>query len=239
LAEFYSNDGLQILLVLQKAPNFVKWMYSEIRPFLQGNILEVGSGIGTYSEILVNDFKNNRVLLSDADSRYVAALEERFKGFRNVSCHKMDLNCAADFERISESVDSAVALNVLEHVGDDIGALNNVWKVLAEGGRFVVLVPAHKFLFNSIDQAEGHYRRYQSNELKQKVFRSRFKLVKMFYFNSLGIIGWYLNGNVMRKKVLSECAMGMYDKVIPLVQLFEKYVLLRRIGISLIAVLEK
>jgi phospholipid N-methyltransferase len=239
LAEFYSNDGHRVLLVVQKAANLVKWMHSEIRPFLQGNILELGSGIATYSDILVNDFKNSRVLLSDVDSRYVAALEERFKGFRNVSCHKIDLNCASDFERIGESVHSAVALNVLEHVRDEISALNNVWKVLVEGGRFVVLVPAHKFLFNSIDEALGHYRRYQSNELKQKAFKSRFKLVKMFYFNSLGVIGWYLNGNVMHKKVVSECAIGMYDKVIPLVKRFEKYVLLRRIGLSLIVVLEK
>ena len=57
----------QSILIVEELDSFNDWMYSQIRPFLGGNILEVGSGMGRYSERVAKDFENSRIILSDID----------------------------------------------------------------------------------------------------------------------------------------------------------------------------
>ncbi len=45
-------EGEDTLIAIAKADKFNFWMYSQLRPFLQGNILEIGSGIGNISDFL-------------------------------------------------------------------------------------------------------------------------------------------------------------------------------------------
>lgn len=65
------------------------------------------------------------------------------------------------------SFDIAVALDVLEHVGDDQGAMDQVLRVLRPGGLLLVTVPAHPGLFGPHDRALGHCRRYDRRALRR------------------------------------------------------------------------
>jgi SAM-dependent methyltransferase len=235
----YSSIGDTNLKTLNSAVNFTNWLYSEIKPYLFRNILELGSGIGTYSEKVVRDFKESTIILSDIDENYVNTLENRFKSYKNVIVKKIDLTKQDDFKNINITVDSVFALNLLEHVEDDVAALNNIYNVLKTGGNLIILVPAHKFLFNCIDKAVGHYRRYAQKDIVHMVKQTNFKIVKLFYFNFATIPGWYINGNVFRQSKVNEGAVGIFDKVVPILRVIERYVLLRKLGVSLIAVLSK
>jgi SAM-dependent methyltransferase len=236
----YSEEGHRNLLLAEKrAGRYYNWIYEEIRPFLSGDIFEVGSGIGTCAQLIVRDNPGSRIILSDGDSRCVTALRERFEKDRNVSCHRIDIANKSDLESLECKPDCAIAINVLEHVKDDVVALNNVYEVLNRGGHFVFLVPAHKFLYNRFDEAVGHYRRYTIEEIKHKVSQTEFNLIKAFYFNFLSIIGWYLNGNVLHKTIMNESALSLYNNLIPAIRFFERYVIRKKLGISLIVVLKK
>ena len=235
----YSEQGSQTLLILDKAKNFTDWMYAEIKPYLEGNILEIGSGIGTYSEKIINDFKDNKIILSDIDSNFVKVLKERFTSKHNLIISKIDLTKLSDLEQIKSKINTVFALNVLEHIEDDVSALNNVYSKLEHGGKFVILVPAHKFLFNTIDKAVGHYRRYTKKDIVQKVSETKFKIKKMFYFNFVSMLAWYINGNILKKSEIIQGAMSLFNKMVPIFRFFEKFVLFKKMGISLIVVLEK
>jgi ubiquinone/menaquinone biosynthesis C-methylase UbiE len=64
------------------AANFTRWIYDEIRPFVKGeSILEVGCGIGTYSEMLYRDF-HGELFLTDVDSEYLSRLSSKFDDSR-------------------------------------------------------------------------------------------------------------------------------------------------------------
>lgn len=235
----YATVGDKNLITIDSAANFINWMYEEIRPYLSGNILELGSGIGTYSEKVIEDFKESTIVLSDIDETYVRNLKRRFGSNKKVIVKKIDLSKQADFEDLNVGIDSIFALNVLEHIEDDIMALNNIYRVLEPGGKLIILIPAHEFLFNCIDKAIGHYRRYSKKEIITKVKQTRFNIVKLFYFNFAAIPGWYINGNIFKQAKVNERAVGILDKTTPIFKFIERYILLHKLGISLVVILSK
>lgn len=237
MTENYSEKGNVNLDILSKADKFSQWMFGEIKPFLGGTILEFGSGRGTFSKLIIENFPNSKINLSDIDVKYVETLKGQFPQ-GNISVHRIDLENKADFAGIS-GIDSAFALNVMEHVENDVQALNNIYEMLNPGGRFIMLVPAHKFLFNCIDTCVDHYRRYNKAMALDKVKQTKFKVKKMFYFNFLGMAGWYWNGTIMKKEILNESAMKLFNFLVPALRFIEKYILRKTVGLSLIVVLEK
>jgi len=236
--EKYPESGDLNLKILRKADNFSNWMFSQIKPFLKGTILELGSGIGTYSKLVIDNFPNNKIILSDIDKKYVNYLKGKFAQ-SNVSVFKLDITNENDFRNLNCTVDSIFVLNVLEHVEDDVQVLKNCYSILNPGGKLIILVPAHKFLFNCIDKTVGHYRRYTKKEMISKVSKTKFKIKRLFYFNFLSIFGWYWNGSILKKEILNESALGLFNKLVPILSFFEKHILRKKLGMSLVVVLEK
>ena len=238
----YSAEGDKPLENLHNASRFTDWMYAQVKPHLKGDILEIGSGIGTYSEKIIRNFPEGRITLSEIDPSYRRILASKFEGGdKRIRVTALDLQSAAHFQddNIAGKFDSCFALNVLEHVKDDTMALKNICNVLVPGGVFVVLVPAHPLLFNNLDVAFGHYRRYTKKYFRNIVANTDFKLEKMFMFNALAIPGWFVNGTILRKKTLDEGSLKIFNYLVPLLNFTEKIILRQKIGISLIAVLKK
>ena len=234
----YSPDGDATLNALDGADRFTDWMFEQVRPWLGGSILEIGSGKGTYGRKVQRNFPSSRVILSDIDPGYVAELRRAFAGSR-VEALRIDMEEAADFRQVGGPVDSAFALNVLEHTRDDGRALRNVYGALRPGGRFVALVPAHPFLYGAIDRSIGHTRRYTKRTLLAAVGTTEFKVRRLFYFNALSLAGWFIAGRILKKTSVSAGPVNIYIRLIPVMRFLEKRVLRQRVGMSLIAVLEK
>jgi SAM-dependent methyltransferase len=81
------------------------------------------------------------------------------------------------------SFDRVVASDVLEHVDDDAAAMREVLRVLRPGGRAVVTVPAHPFLYGRHDRLVGHRRRYTKARLRRLARGAR--VSRLTYWNSL------------------------------------------------------
>jgi SAM-dependent methyltransferase len=234
----YSTDGDLTLESLDGAESFTEWMFEQVRPELGGTILEIGSGRGTYSHKVLRDFPDNRIILSDIDGRYLEQLRSQFPAARiDVLC--IDVENAADFARIAGPIDSAFALNVLEHTRDDRRSLRNVYDILRPGGRFVVIVPAHPILFGTIDRGVGHTRRYTKLQLMDALAGTAFRIKRVYYFNALSVPGWFVAGRILNMSSVSPAAMSVYARLVPLMRIVEKHVLRRRFGLSLVALLEK
>jgi SAM-dependent methyltransferase len=236
LPDYVGHENLELI---SRSHRFIEWMYGEIKPVLHGDVLEVGSGIGTFSEKIIRDLPSSNVTLTDASLTYVRALEERFSNDNNIFTYKLDLNCKRDYERIGyEKFDSILAINVLEHIKNDEFALEELHKMLKREGLLVVLVPCHKFLYNVIDTSIGHFRRYTKRDLESKARKAQFTIDRMFYFNMLGIVGWYMNGNLGGNPRINSGAYEIFDKIVPLLRYSEK-IIGKKMGLSLIGYLKK
>lgn len=85
----------------------------------------------------------------------------------------------------SGTFDLVCALDVLEHIQDDSGALVQAHRVLKPGGMLLLTVPANKFIWGPHDLASSHKRRYCARELKDKLIRAGFRIERMTHFVSL------------------------------------------------------
>jgi 2-polyprenyl-3-methyl-5-hydroxy-6-metoxy-1,4-benzoquinol methylase len=235
--------GHRNLEIISENYRFNDWMYRQVKRVLTektGDVLEVGSGLGTFSEKIIQDMPaTSHIMLTDISVRYIQTLMKRYTSRKNVSVNRFDLNNKEDYCKIGyEKYDSIIALNVLEHVKDDEFVLSELYKLLKDGGTLVILVPCHKFLYNVIDKNVGHFRRYAKKELRDKINKTNFNEERMHYFNMLGIVGWYFNGTVCKNPRINPTASRWFDKLVPLLEYLER-ITLNKIGLSLICYLKK
>jgi len=79
--------------------------------------------------------------------------------------------------------DIGLALDVIEHIEDDLTALKNMEKVVSRGGRLILTCPAFNFLWSAHDDSNEHKRRYTSRELKTLIRQTGFEVECITYYN--------------------------------------------------------
>jgi 2-polyprenyl-3-methyl-5-hydroxy-6-metoxy-1,4-benzoquinol methylase len=233
-------EGHLTLDVISEADNFNRWIYDTIKPYCKGNVLEIGSGVGNISRFFVDDEK--KIFLSDIRSAYCDMLRRKFSqksnvlGVENIDLvnKKFDSLYAGQLGRF----DTVFALNVIEHIEDDNLAIINCKKFLAKGGNLVVLVPAYQWLYNHFDRGLYHYRRYVKKQMCDLFQANDLTVKRSFYFNALGIAGWFVSAKFTNKPYIPKSQMIFYNRIIPFAKLLDN-VVLSKIGLSVIVVGEK
>lgn len=205
----------------------------------------------SYCDILRTKFGKSDAL--DVEGKGAQAQLENFKTDqpvievpkknRNQTINVINLDVAdKDFDRkyspLFETFDTIFALNVYEHIEDDLLAAQNAKKLLKKGGKLVLLVPAYQWLYNNFDKELYHFRRYTKSSLGKLIKNSGYNLQKTWHFNFVGIFGWFFSGRILGKGSIPEGQMGLYNKLVPIFKLFDK-VLFNQVGLSVIAVGEK
>lgn len=232
-------SGFETLQSISKAKAFNEWMYHTIHPFLKGNILELGSGIGNISDYLIRDFSN--VSLSDYNLDYCATLKAKYHLNRNLkailSIDLQDPDFRKNNAHLKESFDSIILLNVIEHLQDDEHCIDYCHFLLKEGGNLIVLAPAYSFLYSKFDKEIGHYRRYTTQSLSGLIQKS-FKILHKQYFNFLGMAGWLFFNKMLGRRKLSQSNMATFDKLVPVAKLLDNLVS-NRTGVSTIVIGER
>jgi 2-polyprenyl-3-methyl-5-hydroxy-6-metoxy-1,4-benzoquinol methylase len=232
--------GEQTLSVIQRANLFNEWMYNTINPYLKDNILEIGSGIGNISEFVVRDFTN--ITLSDYNEGYVRLLRERWSEKENVRAFlSIDLQ-ASNFETqysfLQNKFDCIFLLNVIEHLENDKYAVKNCQFMLRKGGHLVVLAPSYQYLYCTFDKYLGHFRRYTVSSLRSVMSIRGNTILHTQYFNSLGILGWFVSGKLLGQSQIGKKEMSTFNKLVPIARLADK-VFINSIGLSSIVVAKK
>jgi SAM-dependent methyltransferase len=118
--------------------------------------------------------------------------------------------------RWASEFDTAVMLDVLEHLDDDRAMLRTLWDALQPGGKVLIKVPAFQWLNGTLDDAVGHRRRYDRRSLTRAFTDAGFERAQTWYFNSLAIPGWWLNGSVLRRTTPPAGQLALLDRLIPL-----------------------
>jgi len=146
------------------------------RPPANANILEIGCGTG-HNLAMLGEFGQVDALELDEKVRSVA--EQRL-GHQVMSAPLPDL--AGVPER---HYDLIGAFDVIEHIDDDQAALRSVASRLKPGGKLVMTVPAHQWMWSAHDVVNHHKRRYSKPGLKRLIEGSPLRLEAIGYFNSL------------------------------------------------------
>jgi len=81
--------------------------------------------------------------------------------------------------------DLIAVLDVVEHVEDDVAALEAMAECLKPGGKILITVPAHQWMWSAHDVVNHHYRRYSKKTLDAAIARAGLKHNGLRWFNSL------------------------------------------------------
>jgi glycosyltransferase involved in cell wall biosynthesis len=224
----------QTLQRMRKLRRYNQWIFSKFHPFLGRRVLEVGSGIGNITKFLLD---RDLVIATDIEPKYLTLLKNTFGQYKKFMIENFDLS-GSDVERYrSYHIDTVICFNVLEHIEKEEKALKNVFDLLEPGGRLLLFVPSHRWLYGSLDQHLGHHRRYGKEELKKKLEKGGFNVIRLKHFNRIGILGWFLNGKILKRKRLPSFQLRIYNLLTPLFKMEELFPL--PFGTSLLAIAER
>lgn len=221
-------SGASTLEVMEGAQRYNRWIYDRVREGIGQRVLEIGCGTGTITSFMLD---RQLVVGIDVVDDYVQATTERFADRPNVVIRRHDLTESVEPLR-GYRFDSAVSVNVFEHIGDDQAAMKAVYALLEPGGSFTLLVPSHPALLGAFDRDIGHHRRYTKSELRRKLEASGFVVERIRRSNPVGALGWLVNVRLLGLRQLR--GTGLFDRLVPALRLVDRVEL--PVGLSLIAV---
>lgn len=139
-------------------------------------ILEIGCGTG-HNLPMLGQFGEVDAIEIDAAAREIAA---RRLGKPVGAAPLPELS---GVERAS--YDMIAVLDVVEHIEDDVGALRAMATCLKPGGKILITVPAHQWMWSAHDVVNHHKRRYSKRTLTDALRAAGLQWRKLGYFNSL------------------------------------------------------
>jgi SAM-dependent methyltransferase len=147
-----------------------------VQPSAGAKILEIGCGTG-HNLAMLGEFGHVDALELDEEVRSVA---ERRLGRQVMSAPLPELAGVP-----VHHYDLIGAFDVIEHIDDDRAALASIAARLKPGGRLVMTVPAHQWMWSAHDVVNHHKRRYSKRALERLIGTSPLRLDAIGYFNSL------------------------------------------------------
>ncbi len=221
---------------MTRATNYFAWQSGLVGPHLGRRVVEVGCGIGNFTQRLLD---REAVIAVDVEAACVERLRRRYAACPNVHPAVCDL-LSPEFRELKRfRPDSCLCTSVMEHTPDDAAALHAMAAVLEPGGRIVLLVPAFPSLYGPIDRRLGHYRRYRAAGIRRLAEGAGLTVRTAHYLNTAGFFGWWINAHVLKLEAQSERQIAFFDRwLVPPMATVERMVP-PPFGQSVLAVLEK
>ncbi|MFC2093885.1 class I SAM-dependent methyltransferase [Bacteroidota bacterium] len=232
-------------IIFSNNSNYRKYQYDLIAKYIGKNILEVGTGDGSFTSQIVNHSDNITRIISIEPSNTLLKLYKDKHQFPNmVSVCNIDL---FDVHPGSFGLfDTVIFIHVLEHIENDKEVLNHTYNLLEKSGHVLIEVPALSMLFSEHDKSLGHFRRYNKKLLNSIIDNEKYKIKKIWYQDPIGVLGSLYFFKLKKIKLKSnegdqlvKNQGSVYDKyVIPFEKYVEKFIKFP-FGLSLTAILQK
>ncbi|MDD3097414.1 MAG: class I SAM-dependent methyltransferase [Candidatus Cloacimonetes bacterium] len=177
---FYA--AMNMLLLRQR------YVFREIRQYAKDDLkfYDAGAGFCQYSHYVLKHYPQARVFATDLKADYLSSFAhqtpERF------SYQSADLQ----YFTPKYHYDMAIAIDILEHIEQDVSAIRNISKALKSGGIFIVSTPSDT---DEAARFTGEHVRpgYNKAELESKLINCDFNILKSTYtYGRFGALSWRL-----------------------------------------------
>jgi SAM-dependent methyltransferase len=153
----------------------------EAKPF---ELLITTGGTGALIGITQSYLQGNSALVFEPYYPYHRKIFEQFGAKTEV--FEMDENLEINKEELpfeDESFDVVTALDVVEHLDDDVAGLKEMFRVLKKGGKTLIFVPAFMWLWGVQDDISNHRIRYTKRQIVERLEKAGFKIERATYAN--------------------------------------------------------
>lgn len=148
------------------------------------NYLEIGCGTGFVLKAVHDAFPECNICGSELYEEGLVYAQTRVPNAKFIQLDAVNM-------KEQEKYDCFGAYDVLEHIKDDEMVMKNLYSALipAKENKYnmggVITVPQHMFLWSEEDDIACHIRRYSQKELREKITKAGFSVVRMTGFVSL------------------------------------------------------
>ncbi len=190
---FTAATGRELGRADQHQRNYRRYQYDLIAPHCGASVLEVGAGLGDFSAQFTG---RTRIIVTDVDPGAVASMADRFVGRAEMAARQLDVTAmtpaqAQQYADRHRPVDSVLAINVLEHIEDDVATLQSMSRLVHPGGTVVIWVPGYMSLYGDFDRSVGHVRRYTPATLDAAARQAGLGVRLCRPVNLLGGLAWW------------------------------------------------
>ena len=213
------------------AHNWKSYWSGRVRPFIDGDVLEVGAGIGANTPYLSRG-ENRRWVCLEPDQQLASQLSMNLGHAPRV----YEVVCSPlQGLKASPQFDTVVYIDVLEHIENDREELESAAVLVRAGGRLVVLAPAHQWLFTPFDAAIGHRRRYDRRMLGS-ITPVGLRIEQLWYLDSVGLALSFANREFLRQSMPTKAQIRFWDQyVIPVSRVLDRF-LFGSVGKSIVGI---
>lgn len=229
MTEFkYAGSELDLF---REVRNWKSYWSSQIRPYIAGDVLEVGAGIGSNTEFLDAGGPGQWVCL-EPDPELAGQLANSVP-HGSPSRHEVVRGTLRSMA--GRLFDTIIYIDVLEHIEDDRAELTAAAAHLRSSGRIIVLSPAHQRLFTPFDAAIGHFRRYNRPMLRT-ISPPGLRIERLLYLDCFGLAASAANLLLLRQSMPTAAQLQFWDRwIIPCSRVFDPF-FMYSLGKSILAV---
>lgn len=204
-----------------------RYCLSFIKKFINGKILEIGAGCGSFTKDYIES--NKDITLTETDKKNFSDLKQIFKDNNNVKVSDKHIYDETGY------FDTILYLHVLEHIKNDVDEIKEVYKKLNTNGHLIVMVPAHQKLYTNFDKSIGHFRRYEREFFKSELLGLR--RIKLLSLDSMGLLLYSLNKIFFKKENFpSNFKIFIWDKIFTPITIITDFLTNYKFGKCIVAV---
>jgi SAM-dependent methyltransferase len=187
------------------ARNWKSYWVSVLRPYIAGDVLEVGAGLGANTD-RIHNLRVRSIHCLEPDEALAAQLRAEVEGTEGIT-----VTCGTIDSVSGQWFDCILYIDVIEHIEDDKAELAKAAQRLRPGGRLIVLAPAHPVLYSRFDKAIGHYRRYDRGSLRLSAPEG-VRLETMKYLDCVGLLASGANRLLLKQSIPTQRQILVWDK---------------------------
>jgi ubiquinone/menaquinone biosynthesis C-methylase UbiE len=226
----------QELDIFANAKNWKRYWSSCVRPFLGGDVLEVGSGIGTNTPLLAPRSVRSWTCL-EPDAQLAQRAAEALAGDPKTSACQVIVGTTQSLQP-DLRFDALLYIDVIEHIEHDKEELERASFFLRKGGSLIVLSPANHWLYTDFDRSIGHFRRYDRASLAACGPKAC-RLSRLWYLDSVGMLASCGNRLLLHQDMPRLNQIFFWDRyLVPASTVLDR-LLFHRAGKSILAIWTK
>ena len=222
---------MNYLDIFDSANVWIKYVHFLNRKYYKNNFLEIGAGIGSFTDKYKRNIKN--IFLTEIDKNNLNILKKKYQNDTNVTILESEVT------KISQKFNTICHFNVLEHAKEDKEEIINCLNKINKDGYLIILAPAHNELYGNLDREVGHYRRYKKSFFKD-LNLSDGKIVELKYMDCMGYILYYMNKLIYKNETYpSSLKIFIWDKIFTPITILLDFLTAYRFGKNVLCVIKK
>ena len=229
----YESSDLE---VFAKATNWKTYWSDKLRPYVRGQVIEVGAGLGVSTKYMCAQEYPSWLCL-DPDPSHVAHITQQIASGELPGFCEARGGVLSDI-RANVLVDTILYIDVLEHIEEDEEEISLAASHLQSGGHVVVLSPAFAFLYSPFDKAVGHYRRYEKSDIG-RLTANNLILADVFFLDSIGFLASLANRMFLKSTMPTSGQIALWDRAMVPVSKFADILFKSMFGRSIVMIWRK